>query len=83
LPRRLAAVVEDDQRRNAADAIAAGDVGGGFGVELGQPHSRLEFTGGARELRRHHATWPTPRGPEIDDDWNVAPAGMAVEIGRG
>ena len=63
--------------------MAGGDILRGFGVELREPHPRLELARRLREVGRHHSAGAAPRGPEIDRDRNVVFTGMTVEIGRG
>ena len=62
--------------------MAASDILRGFGVELRQPHPRLQLGRCLREVGRHHPARAAPRGPEIDHDRNVVFAGVAIEIGR-
>ena len=63
--------------------MAASDILRGFGVELRQPHPRLQLGRCLREVGRHHPARAAPRSPEIDHDRNVVFAGVAIEIGRG
>jgi hypothetical protein len=80
LPRDFASTLKNDQRRDASDTVATGDLLGALGVELRESHARLQFRGRAREVRRHRATRPAPRGPEIDDDGNFASVDLSIEI---
>ena len=61
----LAALVEQHQRGDGADAVALAERGLDLGVHLGQAHLRLEHRGGAFEVRRHHLAGAAPRRPEI------------------
>src|SRR6476659_7340315 len=66
--RHRLALREDDHRRDAADAVAAGQRRLLVGVDLEEPEARLERLGGALEGRRHGPAGAAPGGPEIDYD---------------
>ena len=82
LSRELATADEQRQRGNAANAEALAQCRFGLGVDLRQPHARLQLHGGLLELRRHHPAGPTPRCPEVDQQWQAAAPGMHVEMRR-
>ena len=66
LARNLTAAHEQYHRRNALNAIARRHARLGFGIELGQPHPRLQPRRSRIELRRHLQARPAPARPEID-----------------
>jgi len=77
------AALEHEQRRDAADAVAAGH--GRVLVDV-----QLADDGLARELRRHlidrrrdHAARPAPFGPEVDQDGGVRLEHGLIEIAVG
>jgi hypothetical protein len=82
LPRYFAAALKNDQRRDASDAVATGDLLGALGVELRESHARLQLRGRAGEVRCHGAARPAPRSPEIDDDGDFASVDLSLEIRR-
>jgi hypothetical protein len=83
LPRRFAPALEHDQRGNASNAIARGDIGDRFGVELRKSQTGLELGRCALEMWRHRPARPAPIRPEIDDDGDVVAGNMLVERGGG
>src|ERR1700674_668405 len=82
LPRDFAATLKNDQRRDASDTVATGDLLRTLGVDLRESHARLQFRGRAGEVRRHRAAGPAPRRPEIDDDGDLASVDLGIEISR-
>src|SRR5207248_4433950 len=83
LPRDFLAALENDQRRNTSNAITSGDLLRTLGVELGESNARFELRGGTREVRRHRAAGPAPRGPEIDDHGDLATVDLCIEVRSG
>ena len=79
LARNLAAPAECNQRWNAADAVARGDVGFGLGVEFRQPRLKLELRGGLCVGRCHHAAGRAPLRPEIHHQWQFIGGKVAIE----
>src|ERR1700730_10142426 len=82
LPRDFAAALKNDQRRDASDTVATGDLLGTLGVELRKSHAGFKLRGRPRKVRRHRAARPAPRGPEIDDDGDLASVDLGIEISR-
>src|SRR5580700_5907952 len=74
------AVIEYDQRRDAADAVASGDRRLLVDIDFGETDARLEFLCGALEDRRHRAARTAPRRPEIDDHRHVVALDVLVEV---
>ena len=62
------ALVKGDQRRDATDAKAAGQLGRFFRIQLRQTKVGFELHGCGLELRCHHFAGPAPGGPEIHHD---------------
>jgi hypothetical protein len=81
LARHFAAAAEQDQRGDAADAVARAQVRLGVGVHLRQAQLRFQLRGGGLEVRRHAAAGPAPRRPEVDQHGQAAGADVAVETG--
>src|SRR5690606_31837728 len=77
------AVAEDDQRGNAHDAVALGDVGALVDVELGELDLVAVLAGQFLEDRRHHAARAAPRGPEVDDHRLLRLQDFLLERGAG
>lgn len=80
LARNLAAVLEDNQGWDTANAVARCDVGRFLCIEFRQTNVRLEQLRGLFEHRRHRPARSTPRRPEVHDYRNVAAADVVVEI---
>src|ERR1022692_2753247 len=79
LPGDFASLLENNQRRDASNAVAAGDVLGAFGIELSKSHPRLQLCCGALEVWRHGSALAAPRGPEVDHNRNLAAVDLRVE----
>ena len=75
----LSAFVEKDHRRDPLNAEPRGNRLLSVGIELDQPHLRLQFTSRCLIGRRHHAAWSAPRCPDIDENWDGAARDLAVE----
>src|SRR5690554_4567609 len=58
LARQLPTLVVDDQRRDAADSEAAGELGFGFGIDFAEAHLRFDFSGGSLKHRCEGAAGP-------------------------
>jgi hypothetical protein len=56
----------------AADAEAGADALNRLGIDLGEYDPRLKPRRRALELGRHHLARATPRGPEVDEDGDIA-----------
>src|SRR5260370_20510412 len=65
------AVIESDQGRNAADAVARGNARLLVDIDLGEAGARLELLCRAIEDRGHRAAGTAPRRPEVDDHGHV------------
>jgi len=76
----FATAFEQDQRRNAADAELACELGLGVGIELRESCPRLQLGSSGRVLRRHALTRAAPRRPEIHHHWHVAVLDVSTEI---
>src|ERR1700753_3139260 len=59
---------EDDEVGDVADVVARGKLSVFVGVHLEDDCLPGEVGGCASDLRRGHATWATPFGPEIDEN---------------
>lgn len=75
----LFAMMENDQRWDAADAILSGQPLMLFSIQLGDPHARFQSACCLIEYRCHHFAWPTPRCPEIDQYRYLATTDLAFE----
>ena len=79
LTRDFAAASKQRQRRDAANVETRAEILLRLGVDLGQPHRRLQLRGCLLKGGRHLATRATPRRPEIDQNRYVVSGDMAVE----
>ncbi|CAI8790913.1 protein of unknown function [Methylocaldum szegediense] len=75
------AVVEQDQRGNAANAEARSENRFFLGVGFGEAEARFQLARRFFERRRHHAAGTAPGCPEINQQRNIAACGKEVEIG--
>src|SRR6202163_4616090 len=82
LSRDFAAALKNDQRRNASDTVATGDLLSCLGVKLRESHAGFQLRGCPRKVRGHRPARPAPRGPEIDDDGDLASVDLGIEISR-
>src|SRR5690349_17075709 len=64
--RRDLAGLENDQGRDAANAIASGDLALPIGVKLQEAELGLHLAGHAFIGRGHHLAWTAPLRPEVD-----------------
>src|ERR671912_781306 len=62
------AVLEQQHRRNAANAVAPGRLRILVDVELGDRHLLAQITGDLFERGSDHAAWTAPFRPEVDED---------------
>ena len=74
----FAAIPEQDDSRDTADAKSAGALRIGVRIELCEPDMGFKSPGGALEVRCHHLAWSAPFGPEIHHYGNAA----ALDVGR-
>ena len=79
LPRDFAATSKQRQRRDAADVETRTEVFLRLGIDLRQPHRRLQLPGCLLKGGGHLATWAAPRRPEIDQNRYVVSGNVAVE----
>lgn len=75
------AVLEQCQRRDAADCVAHTEFGNGLGVDLGQPYSGFQLCAGLLVGGRHLPTGAAPWGPEVDQHRDLASANVLVKRG--
>src|SRR6056297_74935 len=73
------AILEDEQRRDAADAHGGGGVRVAVNVDLGDLDLAAHFFGQFFEGRTDLLARATPFGPEIDHDGNVGVLNFCVE----
>src|SRR5882672_869359 len=78
-PRHFLAAAEQDERRDAADAEATGELLVLVGVHLAYLQLRTSLGGEAVEHRRHGTTRAAPLRPEIHEHRQVAAPGMRFE----
>ena len=80
VPRQLAPAADQHHRRYGLNVIAGCERGLSVGVDFGEAQPRFEFLGRPLKNRRHGAAWTAPRGPKIDQQRQIAGAGMAIEM---
>jgi hypothetical protein len=66
-----ASVLEDHERRDAADPESRGQVAVLVHVDLGHRRLAFDFVGDLIEVRGDHLARPAPRRPEIDEHWTL------------
>ena len=66
LTRNFASLLEQHERRDAADVVALGEGGFELGVDFGQAHVWFKLNGCALELWCHYLAGATPWCPEIN-----------------
>ena len=79
LARDFAAVLEQRQRRNAADRVARAQVGHGLGINLRQPHLGFQLSAGLLVGGCHLPAGAAPRRPKIDQHRDLAAANVLVK----
>src|SRR5262252_8889810 len=72
-------VLEDDERRNAADAETRRDLRRGLRVELGEASLGLERRCSLLERRGHHPARPAPLCPEVYDHGKIIRSRLPIE----
>src|SRR3569832_100466 len=77
--RGLDAIPEQDQAGDAFDVVAHRHLRMGFGIDLGEAHTRAHLGGHLLEHRRHHLAGAAPAGPEIDQYRQSSLGDEAVE----
>jgi hypothetical protein len=65
---------------DSLDFVACGERGKAFGVDFEHDGLSGQIVGHLSYVGRRHAAWPTPLGPEIDQDWDLAVANDLVEF---
>src|SRR5574340_448995 len=81
--RRLLAIPEQDEARNAADVVAHRHLRVRLGIDLGEAHARAQLGGHLLEHGRHHLAGATPVGPEVDQHRQAGAGDEAVEAVSG
>jgi len=76
--RDFGAALEQDHRRNAADAVARARLRRGVAVDLGEAHVG-QLPGGGREVRRHLPARPAPGRPEVHEHGDASVRGDFLE----
>ena len=74
--------LQDHEVRDAADAEARGQRGVLFGIDLQHEGSALHGLGGGLDLRRRHATRPTPPRPKVHEHGHLGALDHIVEAER-
>jgi len=80
LPGDFMAVLEQNEGRDAADSVTFAECRFCLGIHLGQSGAGLQQFRGLLELWRHHFARSAPGRPKIDEDRQVGPSDMSIEI---
>lgn len=77
----LAAIPENDHRRDTPDTVLRGDVLFGVRVQFDESGTGSKLGRCLRKRGRHHLAWPAPGCPEVDDHRDVVARNVSTKIG--
>jgi hypothetical protein len=80
LPADLAAILKNNERRNAADLKPRGDLRIVVGIEFGDQETAGVLVRELVDCRRHRLAWRTPVGIEIYQHGNLRIRDHAIEL---